>query len=206
MSIDGSLAVGMDPEGIIVAGNKLYVANSGGLNWENGYDNTVSVINIASFTEEKKIVVGTNPGMIQTDSQGDVYLSIIGNYFDEPGTFKMIRSGNNSVETIDGIAAPQRFVISDNKAYIITGSYGEPYNLLVYDCLQDKIIKQNFISDGTEIPIIYNVSVDPVNGDVFLTSTDFINPGDLYCFDKEGKLKYQLPAIGINPSVVLINE
>src|SRR5690606_30307313 len=109
LTIDGSLQVGMDPEGIIAVGNKLYVANSGGLNWENGYDKTVSVINIASFTEEQKIEVGTNPGIVQADSQGDVYLSVTGNYFDEPGAFKMIRSGSNTVETINGIEAPQRF-------------------------------------------------------------------------------------------------
>jgi hypothetical protein len=206
LTIDGSLQVGMDPEGIIAVGNKLYVANSGGLNWENGYDKTVSVINIASFTEEQKIEVGTNPGIVQADSQGDVYLSVTGNYFDEPGAFKMIRSGSNTVETINGIEAPQRFVISSNIAYIITGSYGEPYKLVVYDCLQETIIKQNFISDGTEIHIINNVSVDSSNGDVFITSTDFINPGDFYCFDKTGKMKYHLSAIGINPSIVLIQE
>lgn len=203
LAIDGSVNVGMDPEGIAIKNNKIYVANSGGLNWANGYDNTLSVINLSSLTEENKIVVGTNPGTVQTDSQGDIYLSVTGNYGDEPGAFKVIRSSSNTVETIAGIASPQKFVISDNKAYVITGSYGVPNSIVVYDCLEEKIITNSFISDGTEIPIMNNVTVDPVSGDLFVASTDYIHPGDLYCFDMNGTLKYKLTAVGINPSVVV---
>lgn len=203
LAIDGSVEVGMDPEGIAIKNNKIYVANSGGLNWENGYDNTLSVIDLTSLTEEKKIVVGTNPGAVQTDSQGDIYLSVTGNYGDEPGAFKVIRSGSSTAETVEGITSPQKFVISDNKAYIISGSYGVSNSLVVYDCLEERIITNSFISDGTEIPIMNNVTVVPVSGDLFIASTDYIHPGDLYCFDKTGKMKFRLTAIGINPSVVV---
>jgi YVTN family beta-propeller protein len=206
LTIDGSVTVGMDPEGIAIRNNWIYVANSGGLNWENGYDNTLSVIDLASFTEEKKITVGTNPNTVQVDSQGDIYLSVTGNYGDEPAAFKVIRSGSSTAETISGIEAPQKFVISDNKAYIISGAYQQPYKLVVYDCLEEEIIADSFISDGTEIAIIYNVSVDPLTGDLFLTSTDYVNPGDLYWFDQSGKLKKRLSAVGINPSVVLVQN
>ncbi|MDD3980206.1 MAG: hypothetical protein PHR88_08360, partial [Proteiniphilum sp.] len=65
------------------------------------------------------------------------------------------------------------------------------------------IISDSFISDGTEIPIMNNVTVDPVSGDLFVASTDYVHPGDLYCFDKNGKMKYRLTAVGINPSVVV---
>ena len=206
LAVDGSVEVGMDPEGIAIKNSKIYVANSGGLNWANGYDNTLSVIDLTTFTEEKKIEVGTNPNTVQVDSQGDIYLSVTGNYGDEPATFKVIRSGSSTAETIAGIGSPQKFVISDNKAYIITGAYQQPYKLVVYDCLEEEIIADNFISDGTGIAIMYNVSVDPLTGDLFLTSTDYMNPGDLYWFDKSGKLKKRLSAVGINPSVVLVQN
>lgn len=206
LSIDGTVTVGMDPEGIVIQNNKIYVANSGGLNWANGYDNTLSVIDLISFKEEHRIEVGTNPGTLQVDSQGDLYLSVTGNYSDEPGAFKVIYAGSDIVKTIAGIEAPQRFVISNNKAYIIAGSYGEPNKLVVYDCLKEEIVSNNFISDGTEIPIMYNITVDASDGDVFIGATDYINPGDLYCFDKNGVQKYRIAAVGINPSVVLMQN
>ncbi len=206
LAIDGSVNVGMDPEGIAIKNNKLYVANSGGLNWENGYDNSVSVVDLSTFTEEKKIIAGTNPGSLHADSQGDIYLTVTGNYGDEPGAFKVIRSGSSTVETITGIASPQKFVISDNKAYLICGAWGEPNRVVVYDCLKEEIVSDHFISDGTEIPIMNNLTVDPFTGDLFVASTDYIHPGDLYCFDRNGTLKYRLAAVGINPSVVLLQN
>jgi YVTN family beta-propeller protein len=196
----------MDPEGIAIKNNKIYVANSGGLNWANGYDNTLSVIDLTTFTEEKKIEVGTNPNAVQVDSQGDIYLSVSGNYGDKPAAFRVIHAGGSTAETIAGIGSPQKFVISNNRAYIISGAYQEPYRLVVYDCLEEKIIADNFISDGTEIAIMYNVSLDPLTGDLFITSTDYVHPGELYWFDQSGKLKKRLSAVGINPSVVLVQN
>ena len=206
LAVDGSVEVGMDPEGIAIKNNKIYVANSGGLNWANGYDNTLSVIDVTTFTEEKKIEVGTNPNAVQVDSQGDIYLSVSGNYGDKPAAFRVIHAGGSTAETIAGIGSPQKFVISNNRAYIISGAYQEPYRLVVYDCLEEKIIADNFISDGTEIAIMYNVSLDPLTGDLFITSTDYVHPGELYWFDQSGKLKKRLSAVGINPSVVLVQN
>ena len=45
--------VGYQPEEMAIVGNKLYVANSGGYRVPN-YDRTVSVIDLKTFTEEKK--------------------------------------------------------------------------------------------------------------------------------------------------------
>ena len=206
LAIDESVTVGMDPEGIAIKNNRIYVANSGGLNWENGYDNSLSVIDLNTFTEEKKIEVGTNPGSLYADSQGDIYLTVTGNYGDEPGAFKMIRSGSSTVETIAGIASPQKFVISNNMAYIICGALEEPHKVVVYDCLKEEIVSDSFISDDTEIPIMNNISIDPFTGDLFVASTDYVHPGDIYWFDKTGTLKNRLIAVGINPSVVLIQD
>ena len=82
--------MGLDPEGIVIKNSKIYVANSGGLNFMNGYDNTVSVIDALTFTEEKRIEVGVNPANLQADSQGNIYVSVLGNYSDILPTFKQI--------------------------------------------------------------------------------------------------------------------
>lgn len=202
-NIDATLTVGLDPDGICAGNSKIYVANSGGLNYMNGYDNTISVIDAVTFKEEKKVEVGTNPGTIGSDTQGDLYVSVLGNYSTVPASFKKLDAKSGNVITINEISSPGKFVISDNKAYIISGSYGNPYSLKIFDCLNEKLITENFITDGTEIGIINNVSVDAFSGDVFLTETDYTNPGNVYCFDKNGKLKYTLKTVGINPSVVV---
>jgi YVTN family beta-propeller protein len=204
LMIDGSVTVGQDPEGIAIKGGKIYVANSGGLNWANGYDNTVSVIDAITFTEEKKIEVGVNPFNLQADSQGDIYVFVMGNYGDISPALKRVNPATGAVEPILEVESPVRFVISDNKAYIISRSYGNSYKVVVYDCLEEKLVSDIFVTDGTETDIIYNIAVDEYSGDLYLMETDYTIPGTVYCFDKEGKLKYSIPHIGLNPNTLVI--
>jgi YVTN family beta-propeller protein len=204
LQVDGTLEVGMDPDGIAIKNNKIYVANSGGLNYMNGYDSTVSVIDLVDFTEEKKIEVGVNPANLQADSQGDIYVSVLGNYGDIMPAFKRINPATEAFETIPEVESPDRFVISDDKAYIISGSYGNPYKVVVYDCLEEQLLSDSFVTDGTKTGIIYNIAVDEYSGDLYLLETDYSTPGTVYCFDKEGKLKYRIPQIGLNPNTLVI--
>ncbi len=53
MQVVDSCAVGYQPEEMVVAGDKLYVANSGGYRVPN-YDKTVSVIDLKTFKEIKR--------------------------------------------------------------------------------------------------------------------------------------------------------
>ena len=59
LAITGQVVVGYQPEEMVVKGERLYVANSGGYMKPN-YERTVSVIDLKSFTEVDKIEVGMN--------------------------------------------------------------------------------------------------------------------------------------------------
>ena len=203
LTIDGNIQVGMDPDGIVASNGKLYVANSGGLNYMNGYNNTMSIIDIATFKETDEIEVSVNPTNLDVDNNGNIYISTLGNYFDTPPVFQKYNPITKSVTTIEEISNPGRFLIHDNKAYIVQGSYGNPYNVLVYDLVTEKVLTNNFITDGTKIEIIHSISVDEKTGDLFIMESDYTIPGSVYCFDKDGKLKYRIDAIGLNPTSVI---
>ena len=201
---DAIVEVGMDPDGIEISNNKIFVANSGGLNYLNGYNNTLSIIDITNFTVEKEIEVGVNPTNLGKDSRGNVYLSSLGEYGKNNGMFQKI-SSNGEVTIIDGISSPDKFVIFENKAYIIHGNYESSYSVLVYDCLTDQIVTDNFVTDDTEMGFIYSIAVDENSGDIFIMEANFATPGTVYCFNKEGKLKYEIPAIGLYPKSIAFN-
>ena len=76
--------------------------------------------------------------------------------------------------------------------------------MLVYDCITEKLIVNNFITEGTQIEIIHSLSVDENTGDIFIMESDYSVPGSVYCFDKNGKLKYSIDAIGLNPNSVVV--
>ncbi|HXO75132.1 MAG TPA: DUF5074 domain-containing protein, partial [Puia sp.] len=56
LTIKDTCVVGYQPEELVIRDNKIYVANSGGYRVPN-YDNTVSVIDLNTFKELKKITV-----------------------------------------------------------------------------------------------------------------------------------------------------
>lgn len=204
LEIEAFVKCGLNPDGICTANKKLYVSNSGGLNFPD-YDNTVSVIDIQTFTEVKKIQVGSNPYTIQTDSEGDLYVVSRQNYGSNPYLFQKIDSKTDEVvQTFEDIVA-YNFTIFEDKAYIYSYDFDTKIKgFAVFDCIEEKLISEHFISDAVEISTPYSIHVNPFNGDVYLTDAQmYIRSGNLLCFDKDGNFKYRLNAIGINPKSIV---
>lgn len=203
LEIDEKVKVGRNPEQLVVANRKLYVANSGGLDYSTplGYDKTVSVVDVETFTESKKIEVVLNPVCLTTDNQGDVYLISIGDYGAIPNTFQRIDSNTDEVKTITETNATE-FASTGDKLYILYSQYDANWNqkisFISYDAINEKVLSTNFITDGTTIAKPYKMGADPVTGSVYVTASDYKNNGDVYAFDAEGKKLFQYEA-GLNP-------
>lgn len=73
LQVTREVKVGHQPDQLCVVDGTIYVCNSGGY-LTHQYDSTVSVIDIASFTEIERIAVGINPTRIQADEQGQLWV------------------------------------------------------------------------------------------------------------------------------------
>jgi len=204
LKIDGSVKVGRDPEGICIKNGKIYVANSGGLDFPN-YDKTVSVIDLNSFEEIKQIEVGLNPYQVFADSQGDVYVNVRGNYGDIAPSFKKIKPSKDSYEvsTLTGVSVSE-FTIVNDKAYILHNEWGKESKVKVFDCKTEEVVTENFVTDGTSILNGYKITAYAYSGDVYVTTSDYITSGNVLCFDNQGKCKFTLPSVGIGPNKVIL--
>lgn len=190
--------VGRQPEEMAVVGNNLYVANSGGYT-PASYENTISVINLDSFKETKRITVAINLHRLKADRYGDLYVTSRGDYLDVPSRLYVISTQTEQVKKVFDIAAGN-LVIDDDLAYI----YSTQFNTLTgkstvsYDMLNVKdevLLSRKFITDGSDnlIKVPYGIAVHPVSKDVFVTdATDYVTPGVLYCFDAAGKKKWSV--------------
>ena len=202
MEVAATATAGSNPDGICVANGKLYVANSGGLQYPN-YGNTVTVFDLATFTSIKEIPVVINPTRMGTDSQGDVYLVSNGNYGSVPMTFQRIDSQTDEVvQTFD--FAVTNFAISGSSCYLYHYDYStNEYSVKVMDVLTEQIVKEQFITDGTTLTAPYGIAVNPANGDVYLTDAyQYTTNGDVYCFGADGHKKFSFEA-GICPSCIV---
>ena len=205
LEIDGWAQCGNNPDNLTVCNNKLYVSNSGGLD-NPFYDNSVSVIDLDSFKEIRRIQVGVNPGCIATDSEGDVYVITRGDYDDEDYTLHKIDSEIDTVVESFTHLHPLKMVVHNDLAYMYSYNYksGEQW-IKVFDCLTDKVINENFITDDTKIQTPFSLTINPENGDLYITEAyNYVLWGDLLCFNRNGQLRFRLNEIGLNPHAVII--
>ena len=205
LEIDGWAQCGNNPDHLTVCNNKLYVSNSGGLD-NPFYDNSVSVIDLESCNEIRRIQVGVNPGPIVADSEGDVYVITRGDYDDEDYTLHKIDSEIDTVVETFTQLHPLKMIVHNDLAYMYSYNYksGEQW-IKVFDCLTDKVINENFITDGTKIQTPFSLTINPANGDLYITEAyNYVLWGDVLCFNRDGQLRFRLNEIGLNPNAVII--
>ncbi|KAA6349348.1 hypothetical protein EZS27_003259 [termite gut metagenome] len=204
--MEAQIRVGRNSDGICVQNNKLYVSNSGGLDSPN-YDNTVSVVDIPSFTEIKRIMVGDNPGKICADAYGDVYVAVRGNPAGNNQSFIRIdsRTDNIADSYTDRVI---NFAIDNEVAYLCNYDYNtKSSQIKVFDIQTETVLRENFITDDTKITTPYGINVNPYNGNVYITDAcNYTVTGDVLCFNPQGKLQFRLNDVGINPNAVVFSN
>ncbi len=198
-----TIQAGSNPEGLCFANNKLYVANSGGMNYPH-YDSTVSVFNASNHQFIKNIPVAINPTRLFTDHQNDVYLISMGNYSNVPVTLQRIDSNNDLMAATLDLPA-SNLTIEKNFAYMYSYDYASASAWVkIMDITSESVVKEQFITDGTAIKLPYGITVNQVNNNVYIADAiDNSVNGDVYCFDKDGKKLFQFE-VGINPSSIVI--
>jgi YVTN family beta-propeller protein len=192
LSIEATTKVGSNPEGIAAVDGKLYVANSNGLNYPN-YDNTLSVVDIATFEETERITVGLNPNCVMADAYGDIYLSYKGNYEDIPSGMQKVDTKTGTVSNLAGVSSNQNFTIVDDILYYFNVTYNvdETTNCTFgrYNVKTEQKIPGEIISDGTKINTAFAIGVDPYNKDIYISDTNYSETSKVYIFGSNGVYK-----------------
>lgn len=207
LAVVDTVEVGYQPEEMAVIGDRLYVANSGGYHVPE-YDNRISVIDLNTFDVTDVITVeqsanyhrldSDNKGRLWLSSRGDYYGSVSNLYVIDPESKKVIKTMDVPVSDMwaDGDTL---YVISTEWSYV-TGNNDVSYAKVDMESME--VIDRNIIKDGTDksIKLPYGIAVDPVSKDFYVSDAkSYVISGTLYCFDKDGYLKWkqtsgQIPA------------
>ncbi|HTG55850.1 MAG TPA: DUF5074 domain-containing protein [Niabella sp.] len=195
LSIKRAVEVGRQPDELEVVGNKLYVANSGGYSQSN-LENYVSVVDLKSFTVVNAITVAPNLRRLKKDSRGFLYICPWGT------TSKLYVVDTKTDKLYDSITVKvEDFAIKNDTAYVYGTDYGaKNHSYTKIDLKTRTVIPGSFIADGTKIEIPYGIAVDPNNGNIYIADArDYVEAGDLFCFDAKGRLKNTIKKTGIIP-------
>lgn len=194
--------VGPNPEGMALAGNNLYVANSGGLSYPD-YNNTISVVSLPSFREIGTIDVNPNPSKVEASSDGrHVYVSSFGNYEDIPARLQVIETASEKVFDLEYTGVSSIAKGKDDILYILCGGYDNNWNPLPGTIYRHDMASNTalgtFITDGTTLPDAYSISATS-DGYVYIGCSDYLTTGDIYVFTPDGKLYDRFDSQGLNP-------
>lgn len=193
--ITRTVTVGYQPEEMAISNGELFVANSGGY-MAPYYDNTVSVIDLNTFTETEKIEIGINLHRVKADKNGNIYISSRGDYMDVASCLYIVNTQTKSV--VKKINIPvSNFCIMGDSAYVLSSEYSFVESTVIsysiIDTNTQTKVSSNFITDGTEknIKMPYGIAVHPATRDIYISDAKtYIIPGTLYCYSKTGKRKW----------------
>ena len=199
LEVIDTCVVGYQPEEMVISGNKLYVANSGGYRAPN-YDNTVSVVDLNTFKEIKKIEVAVNLHRLELDAYGKLYVSSRGDYKDIPSkTFIIDTKTDELLGEIPSLPNGE-MAISGDSLFVYSAEWSKitssnTISYALYDVRKKEIVTRNFITDGTEknIKVPYGIAVNREQNEFYITdATDYVTPGKLHCYTLDGKLKWSV--------------
>ena len=198
MQVVDTCLVGFQPDELEIVEGKIYVANSGGYMVPN-YENTLSVIDLATFEHERRIPIAINLQIVKSDSRGVLWVSSRGDYYTRAS--KIYAYDTRKQQLVDSIDCPvssmwldgdSLYVVSAQWSYV---SMSNEFSYAIIDTRTHERVSDNFITDGTdrEIAIPYAVAVNPITRDIYVTDAkDYVSPGRLYCFDRYGVKKWDV--------------
>ena len=196
-----SVLVGYQPEEMAVIGGKLYVANSGGYRVPD-YDRTVSVVDLASFKEERQIDVAVNLHRCRADRYGQLWVSSRGNSRDISSKLYWLTADNHGQMQVSGVIdtpVSDMCIVGDSLYF-----YGADYNAITYDVTSAQGIvnvrthtQVSYVLSATQecqkIRQLYGIIVHPTNRDFYLMDAkNYLSSGELLHFLPDGTFDYKV--------------
>ncbi len=201
LRVAGRVSVGHQPEEMAVVHGKLYVANSGGYSamQGKGYDRTVSVIDLKTFTEEGRIDVAPNLFRLRADRHGQLWVTSRGDYGDVPSQlFLLTKDANGHYEKRDSFPLPVSDMAfrGDSLCYVASvydDDWDASATVGLIDTRTHRVLNTNLIADASEFETAYGLMVHPVTGDLYvMDATNYVSSGWLFCFDSQGRKKWKV--------------
>ena len=199
-----SCTVGYQPEEMAIIDGKLYVANSGGYQGMTGqgYESTVSVIDLVKMQETEKIVVAPNLHHLKVDRYNQLWVTARGNYMDEASSIWWLVPDSDGRMTVGGhIDQPvSDLCIVGDSLYFYGSQWSEATktNTVTYgiiDVRKHQIVSTS-LSDAPEISKIrmpYGIIVNPIHRDFYLMDAkNYVSSGELLHFLPDGTFDWQV--------------
>ena len=199
-----SCSVGYQPEEMAIIGNKLYVANSGGYQGMTGqgYESTVSVIDLGTMQETEKITVAPNLHHVKADKYNQLWVTARGNYtYEEGSIYWLEQDGKGGMKVGGHLDQPvSDLCIVGDSLYFYGSQWSEitMSNTVTYGIIDVRThqIVNTSLSNAPEISKIrmpYGIIVNPIHKDFYLMDAkNYVSSGELMHFLSDGTFDWKV--------------
>ena len=199
-----SCSVGYQPEEMAIIGNQLYVANSGGYQGMTGqgYESTVSVIDMATMQETSKVEVAPNLHHLKADKYNQLWVTARGDYMTEASSIWWLAPDENGQMKVGGHIdqAVSDLCIVGDSLYFYGSQWSEVSmsNTITYGIINVKThqVVSTSLSSAPEISKIrmpYGIIVNPIHRDFYLMDAkNYVSSGELLHFLPDGTFDWKV--------------
>ncbi|MBO6060420.1 MAG: YncE family protein, partial [Bacteroidaceae bacterium] len=199
-----SCAVGYQPEEMAIVDGRLYVANSGGYQGMTGqgYESTVSVVDIQTMRETDRINVAVNLHHMKADKYGQLWVTARGNYMDEMSSIWWLQRDADGRMVVGGhLDQPvSDLCIVGDSLYFYGSQWSEVTmnNTVTYGIINVRThqVVSTSLSNSTEISNIrmpYGIIVNPLQRDFYLMDAkNYVSSGELLHFLPDGTFDWKV--------------
>lgn len=200
LRIAGQVTVGYQPEEMAILDGKLYVANSGGYSAMQGmgYDNTISVIDLATFQEESKIDVAPNLFRLRADHYGQLWVTSRGDYGANPSRLYLLQRQAGQMQVTQTFDKPvSDLAFRGDSLFFIgvdnTHDEADYYCSGIINLRSCQVVSDQLIENLSDIETAYGLMVHPLTGDIFvMDATNYVSSGQMFCYDQQGHFKWKV--------------
>ena len=197
MTVEDKVTVGANPEYMVEDNETLYCTCSG---W--GKDNRVAAIDTKTFGEATFYEVMYNPDRIAA-LYGSIYVQGYGTYYDYP--WGKLDTESNTFMPIGNASAWTTFNGHIYGAYSDTdwSTYETTTTFFCYDAEHGGLRDLLDAPEELRSKSVYGISVNPMNGDIYVMTSDFNTNGVIYRFNEEGTFVSKFESTGVNPRKIV---
>lgn len=199
-----SVSVGYQPEEMAIVGGRLYVANSGGYQGMTGqgYESTVSVVDLSTMTECDRVEVAPNLHHLKTDRHGQLWVTSRGNYIDLDSRLYWLAPGADGRMQVGGeLQQPvSDLCIVGDSLYFYGSQWSEVTmtNTVTYGIVNVRThqVVSTSLSAAPEVGRMrmpYGIIVNPLHRDFYLMDAkNYVSSGELLHFLPDGTFDWKV--------------
>lgn len=198
-AITQTLKAGKNPDGIAAANGKIYVANSGGLDYPR-YDSTITVIDAASLQVDTTISSRINCRAMLVDSEEDLYVVSAGDYAAVPPAILRIHTSKQVVVDTFVVPIGSWDISDDDWIYYYDTQLNGIYR---FNALTETFDDQQIV-DCSDHRTVYGIHL---TGDGLLTldANHYVSASTVRYYGLDGTLRSSFTA-GLNAAKILQNK